>query len=295
MPGNPLAEVFGFPISNTSEQAERYRRGKLCPYNNKVPSCTKDKVENPLGVCSIRDSNGIAITCPVRFREDWDIVSESAKFFFPADTTFVAVSGIKIDDKYGKSAGNIDIVLIAYDKVSEEILDFGAVEVQGVYVSGNIRNPFEAYMKNPSPDFVWNGRNYPHADYLSSSRKRLAPQLLFKRGILHSWRKKSSVVLHVTFFNTLPKLPSVPESEAEIVWLVYDLIYNEQTQRLEMKLLERVFTTFNDALNKITLSEPGDINVFLDKLKGKLVQKLTQNVTLEEILESDESIEQNEE
>jgi len=40
---HPLAEVFGFPPDNFSKTAERYRINRLCPYNNKVPSCTKDK------------------------------------------------------------------------------------------------------------------------------------------------------------------------------------------------------------------------------------------------------------
>jgi len=31
---NPLAEVFGFPIDNLSKEASRYRKNKLCPYNN---------------------------------------------------------------------------------------------------------------------------------------------------------------------------------------------------------------------------------------------------------------------
>ena len=50
---NPLAEVFGFPVSNASKEALRFRHNRLCPFNNKVPSCTKDKAKNPLGVCSI--------------------------------------------------------------------------------------------------------------------------------------------------------------------------------------------------------------------------------------------------
>ncbi len=65
----PLAEVFGFPTDDLSDRAERYRRLKLCPYNNRVPSCTKDKANDPLGVCSIYyDRNDIVepIT-PVRF------------------------------------------------------------------------------------------------------------------------------------------------------------------------------------------------------------------------------------
>ena len=49
---HPLAEVFGFPIDNMSSSAQRARANRLCPYNNRVPNCTKDKAENPLGVCS---------------------------------------------------------------------------------------------------------------------------------------------------------------------------------------------------------------------------------------------------
>src|SRR3990167_2156345 len=65
--------------------------------------------------------------------------------------------------------------------------------------------------------------NYPRPDYLSSSRKRLAPQLLFKGGILHSWKKKIAVALNKSFFATLPKLKQVSKSDADIAWLIYDL------------------------------------------------------------------------
>ena len=37
--------------------------------------------------------------------------------------------------------------------------------------------------------------NYPRPDFLSSSRKRLAPQLMFKGGILNYWEKKMAVAL----------------------------------------------------------------------------------------------------
>ncbi|MDR1183081.1 MAG: hypothetical protein LBL13_14010, partial [Bacteroidales bacterium] len=71
----PLSEVFGFPIENESERALRYRRNRLCPYNNSVSSCTKNSVESPLGVCSLQHKNRPVIICPVRFREDWRIMS----------------------------------------------------------------------------------------------------------------------------------------------------------------------------------------------------------------------------
>jgi len=64
---NPLAEVFGFPTDNFSNNAERYRKNRLCPFHNKVPSCTKNSATNPLGVCSIFYINSPVITCPIRF------------------------------------------------------------------------------------------------------------------------------------------------------------------------------------------------------------------------------------
>lgn len=42
-PGQPLAEVFGYLTNDETERAKRYRSRRLCPFNNKVPNCTKDK------------------------------------------------------------------------------------------------------------------------------------------------------------------------------------------------------------------------------------------------------------
>lgn len=145
----PLAEVFGFPIDNLSEAANRYRTKKLCPFNNKVPNCTKDKANDPLGVCSVYEADYTAITCPVRFRENWLIADDGADFFFPPGARWTSLTEVRLKDKYGKSAGNIDLVLVSYDR-NGKVTDFGALEVQGVYISGNVRNPFEYYMKNPT-------------------------------------------------------------------------------------------------------------------------------------------------
>jgi hypothetical protein len=47
---HPLAEVFGFPTTDMSANANRHRTKCLCPFNNKVPNCAKDKAQDPLGV-----------------------------------------------------------------------------------------------------------------------------------------------------------------------------------------------------------------------------------------------------
>ena len=111
MPTHPLAEVFGFPADNLSAGTERYRNNRLCPYNNRVPSCTKDKANDPLGVCSIYDDEQPVITCPVRFRQDWLIAEDAARFFFPPETRWTSLTEVRLNDRNGRSAGNIDVEL----------------------------------------------------------------------------------------------------------------------------------------------------------------------------------------
>ncbi len=171
MSNNPLAEVFGFPSNSFSEQAERYRQNKLCPYNNKVPNCTKDKANDPLGVCSIYHRSYPVITCPVRFRQNWLIAENAATFFFGNQANWTFLTEARLKDANGQSAGNIDVVLVSYDDRGR-VIDFGAVEIQAVYISGNVRKPFETYMSNPQDweNIDWSrlADYYPTPDYLSS-------------------------------------------------------------------------------------------------------------------------------
>lgn len=195
LPLHPLAEVFGFPCNNHSEIASRHRLNRLCPFNNKVPNCTKDKANDPLGTCSVFHNGKTVITCPIRFRQEWAIATDAANFFFRPNATWTSLTEVRLRDKNDGSAGNIDVVLVAYDNRGK-ITDFGALEVQAVYISGNVRRPFERFMESPEVNANMNWRtevNYPHPDFLSSSRKRLASQLLYKGGIIHAWRKKSAV------------------------------------------------------------------------------------------------------
>lgn len=223
--GQPLAGVFGHLTTDQTDKAKRYRSRRLCPFNNKVPNCTKDKAKNPLGMCSSYHNNEPVITCPIRFRQDWIIADDAATFFFEDGTRWTSLTEVRLSDADGKSAGNIDVVLVAYDD-SGKVVDFGAFEIQAVYISGNVREPFEYYMSNPQSraSMDWSKElNYPRPDYLSSSRKRLVPQLVYKGGILHSWEKKIAVALNKNFFATLPTLKQVSKRGADIAWLIYDL------------------------------------------------------------------------
>ncbi len=280
----PLAEVFGYLVTDQTETAKRYRSQRLCPFNNKVPNCTKDKANDPLGVCSIYYEDEPVITCPIRFRQNWIVADHAASFFFGEGVRWTSLTEVRLNDAKGKPAGNIDVVLVACDD-DGKITDFGALEIQAVYISGNVRQPFEHYMDNPqiAASIDWSSQpNYPRPDYLSSSRKRLVPQLVYKGGILHSWRKKIAVALNRSFFATLPPLEQVPKDEADIGWFLYDLklhVEGDHTGRYYLTKVDEVFTKFESSLASITTASPGKMEDFIKSLQEKLDEQLESSPT----------------
>jgi Restriction endonuclease NotI len=269
----PLGEVFGFPIDNESDRAKRYRDNKLCPYNNIVSNCTKNSIEFPLGVCSLNHKDKPVIICPIRFREDWTIISDAANFIFDSKTAWTHVGEVRLKDKHGKSAGNIDYVLVSYDDKGR-VLDFGSLEVQAVYISGNLTGPFTAYLENPIPDFSWTQAfKFPKPDYLSSSRKRLIPQIIAKGSILKQWNKRQVVALQTSFYNTLPALPEFDKFESDFAFFLYDLVPDKKTRILSLKLQRVVYTKFASALEQIAKFEAGSITQFTETLQKKLDAK----------------------
>lgn len=226
MSRQPIAELFGFPADSNTEEAQRYRRNRLCPYNNKVPSCTKDSIIDPLGVCTINHGNDLAVICPVRLRQEWIIADHAAEFFFPAGTQWTTLVEVRLKDKTGKSAGNIDVVLVAYDEKGI-VTDFGSLEVQTVYISGNLRKTFfKPLMENREEYLNVNAEgpgNYPRADLLPSLIKPLAPQMVYNGDVFNKWKKRTAIAVDTCFFDTLPTPIEVPKEQAEIAWLIYGL------------------------------------------------------------------------
>jgi hypothetical protein len=129
----------------------------------------------------------------------------------------------------------------------------------------------QAYLNT---DWEQSRKKPPRPDYLSSSRKRLAPQLIYKGGILKAWGKKQTVAVHSAFYKTLPALPEVPKEKADIAWFIYDLIHDQEKNRYNLSLTRTVYTEFKASLDKITRSEPGSMDGFMATLQTKLAAKL---------------------
>ncbi len=211
----------------------------------------------------------------MRFRQDWLIAENAADYFFGSATNWTSLTEVRLKDANGQSAGNIDIVLVSYDNQGK-ILDFGSVEVQAVYISGNVREPFERYISNPKEweNIDWSklATYYPHPDYLSSSRKRLIPQLLYKGAILREWDKKQVIVVQKSFFDTLPELPQVECSKSEIAWNLYTLESQESSFRLVIDSV--IYTEYWAAINRISTPKAGKLEDFIQVLQRKLDNKL---------------------
>lgn len=276
MKEHPLLEVFGFSPFDNSEDAEHHRIHRLCPFNNGVPNCTKDKKRDPLGVCSILHKEQTAIVCPVRFRERWMIAVDAAEFFFPKGAKWTTFSEIKLTDVNGKSVGKIDQVLVSYDDRGF-ITHYGALEVQSVYISGNIRTPFEMFMKdreeyNKSDWSKLPKRQRPKPDTLSSL-KRMIPQLLTKSQILRTWGRKMAVAVDSGFFEDLPRMKPVADRTADLAWLVYDLKKSEG-ERLALTRVKKVLTDLRETIAAITKPEIGDEEQLMRQLQKRLSAKL---------------------
>jgi hypothetical protein len=279
MPKQPLAEVFGFPINNLTPLARYYRENRLCPYNNGVSHCTKDTPIDPPGVCSIYEGEHPVIICPVRFRQDWIIADDAASFFFPCGRRWTSLTEVCLEDKHGRSAGNIDVVLVTFDERGQ-VIDFGALEVQAVCVSGNVRRPFEYYMEDPERhyDMQWTGQlDSPRPDYLPSLQQRLAPQLIYRGRILNNWRKKTAIAVDRSFFASLLPLSEVNSDDAEIAWLVYGLVLDPEQNRYKLIEHQPIHTAFSSATDSLTKAEVGPVGDFISRLDAALEEVVVNN------------------
>ena len=276
-PSQPLAEVFGHIVSDQTSKANRYRSLRLCPFNNKVPNCTKDKAKNPLGVCSIYHNCNLVITCPIRFREEWLITDDAASFFFDKDATWSSLTEVRLNDANGKTAGNIDVVLVAYD-VDGRVYDFGALEIQAVYISGNVRDPFEYYMKDPSghSHMDWTSQpNYPRPDFFffpqtpgsTASFQERYPSQLAKED--HCGSEQG----FLRYFAVYEKrgqercrycLDGLRSAAHRSMW----------PREVHSKKVEEIYTQFEASLQSITTPSPGKIDDFMKLLQDKLDEQL---------------------
>jgi len=101
--------------------------------------------------------------------------------------------------------------------------------------------------------------------------------MLYKGGIFQSWRKKQSVALQKSFFETLPSLPTTTKSKADIAWFLYDLQFDKKENKNNLVLTDTIYTEFEPALFRVTTPEPGNVSHFINILQNRLDEHLDKN------------------
>lgn len=208
-----------------------------CPFQPNRPPCRKAG-----GVCSLQQydegedgrigdllSSPVSV-CPKRFEEEHLVIRWLAEIVgFPVDETMQAreipfMESISTD----KPAGKIDLVI---GRNADNQLRWYGLEIQAVYFSGpGMTSQFQILSADndalpPYPNAV------RRPDWRSSSAKRLMPQLQIKAPTLRRWQTKMAVSVDRRFYDQLggpSPNPSRDLNDGDIIWLVPELILNEQ-------------------------------------------------------------------
>lgn len=248
VPGLPL------PIDN--------RKFHPCPI--KGNDCAKQSRKNPLGICTFTDGHSATAVCPTRFLEKGILFRDAAKLAFGEDCTCVAVPEVRLLEvvRHGKKKkiGKVDFLVVKLE--NEKAVDFAAVEVQAVYISGDsIRPTYERYLKTGKLD----SDSLRRPDFRSSAQKRLMPQLALKVPIFRRWGKRFFVVVDDTFFNALPPMRSHSIGNSEITWLAYDL-KRQPSGGFQMETPRITHTIWDDVQNALREGTAPEKEELLDQL-----------------------------
>jgi len=263
-----IGEIFGNDTS-IALGAEQ-RRSKFCPFRG--TACTKQGTSSPLGICSLSDGSTATVTCPVRFLEGGRLFVDAARLAFGANQDCIAVPEVRLLEVPGtkkKKIGKVDFLLVQV--VGEQAVDFAALEIQGVYMSGpSVRPAFDQYLlEGLLPE---ESRRRP--DFRSSAQKRLMPQLALKVPIFRRWGKRFFVAVDTTLFDTLPAIRTQTQGNAEVTWLAYPFKRSE-TGGYHMGDPEIYHTLWDDVVESLREGIPPERAELLTQLTNEVRKRST--------------------
>ncbi|HEC34707.1 MAG TPA: hypothetical protein ENI37_08365, partial [Chloroflexi bacterium] len=76
------AEVFGFPVTNRSAEAQAIRERFWCPFVDDMCNKKSRLIDYPMGVCSVKVRENTVAICPRRFLQDHTVFHDIALDYF---------------------------------------------------------------------------------------------------------------------------------------------------------------------------------------------------------------------
>lgn len=264
------------------------RESMPCPF--KGGTCSKEG-----GVCSLRlyqegedgqaetvagATGALRASCPSRFHEGlsaflWagETILENQRAIMVPEVGFLE-SSKTTDSEGGDDVGRIDMVIVERDETGPATpLNWCALEVQGVYFSGNkMELEFTAIRKAKGALLFPVATRRP--DYRSSGPKRLMPQLQIKVPTLRRWGRKMAVVVDRSFFDSMGEMVRKDDlSSCDIAWFIVRFEEVSGQCRAELVRDEAYYTTLEQAVDGLTGGKPLTKTQFESRIKDK-IQKI---------------------
>lgn len=226
-----------------------------------------------MGICSFSDGDRATVTCPVRFLEGNRVFVDAARLAFGSHQECIAVPEVRLLDVPGpqrnRKIGKVDFLLVRLE--SGQAVDFAALEIQAVYISGKtIRPAFNHYLGQgelPAAAFR-------RPDFRSSAQKRLIPQLALKVPIFRRWGKRFFVAVDSTLFATLPIMRTQSAGNAEVTWLAYPFDRrSEGGYHMEDPTIHH--TLWDDVVDSLREGQPPEKDQLLREMSAQISRRHT--------------------
>lgn len=223
-PSKDIVEMFGFAPDDVSEDSRRFFQSRCCPFLGSTCTKTNHDQSEIYGACSVTSGRNEVIICPKRlYANTYQPFQDVKTRIWGEVPLIVGGSSQELRQKalkhpecvvaFGQNSGgevtinsngklSIDWILQRYQKTAGRLIpvDFAALEVQSIDITGNYRDNFLAYksLREGRPvNFIplaGHGLNWANV------HKRLIPQIIRKGNIYHHMGRC------VAFVFVLPKI-----------------------------------------------------------------------------------------
>ena len=274
--GNRPAEVFGYPIWDTTDAALDARQRHWCPFQDRV--CTKKSrlLNIPFGVCSTQRNEVVYSVCPERFEEQGSleqtprVLEDVALHYFGDLNNVIPFPEVRLPN-----VGSIDYVLVRHKPMRAEVDDFVTVEFQSDSTSGT--GALVKGMRDFMEGADVRSRSYRFGMNTYDTIKRSITQL-FNKGILYeAWGVKCYWIMQGYVYENLVTRYGLKKSgynpEDASRFALYDLVSSEDRLTLQCS---RIISVSVDEVYQAMRNNPRapDKDAFVVSLNRRLEAKL---------------------
>lgn len=239
MPKHPrhLTEWFGFPVGVNTDEASSIRQSYQCPFVSGRPRCIKRTrlLPHPFGVCSVAYApHGVLALCPYRFLEGHKVFRDIAQDYFGTLENLLLFAEVRIPGV--GHLGRFDYVLVRHAPLSNEIVDFVAVEFQAAQTTST------GHLVQAVKDYLEEGKvksYYPFGINWADIWKRSLIQALLKGMAVEKWQTAIYWVVQSPVYANLARRYGLPlpgeatSSDGAVRFALYDLVEEQDTIRLQ--------------------------------------------------------------